>query len=81
MWKENYENVLLCGTLMETICFDDHYPAFTVSLHPDRVFKGVNVNELCHFKPSDEIWYNRFCTACTARYSNADVIFLFMYVS
>ncbi|XP_056120086.1 uncharacterized protein LOC130097313 [Rhinichthys klamathensis goyatoka] len=47
------ENVLLCGTLMETICFDDHYHAFTVRLHPDRVFKVVNVNELCSFKPFD----------------------------
>lgn len=40
------ENVLLCGTLMETLCFDDHYHAFTVRLHPDRVLKSVNVNEL-----------------------------------
>lgn len=27
------ENVLLCGTLMETICFDEHYYAFTVRLY------------------------------------------------
>ncbi|XP_026792111.1 uncharacterized protein LOC113540088 [Pangasianodon hypophthalmus] len=47
------ENVLLCGTLMETICFDDHYHAFTVRLYPDRVLKVVNVNELCYFKPFD----------------------------
>lgn len=40
------ENALLCGTLMETVCFDDHYYAFTVRLHP--VFKVVNVNELCY---------------------------------
>lgn len=31
---------------METVCFDDRYYAFTVRLHPDRVFKVVNVNEL-----------------------------------
>jgi len=47
------ENVLLCGTLMETVCFDDHYHAFTVRLHPDRVLKVVNINELCSFKPFD----------------------------
>ncbi len=40
------ENVLLCGTLMETLCFDDHYHAFTVRLHPNQVLKVVNVNEL-----------------------------------
>ncbi|KAK2845982.1 hypothetical protein Q7C36_010836 [Tachysurus vachellii] len=47
------ENVLLCGTLMETLCFDDHYHAFTVRLHPDLLLKVVNVNELCYFKPFD----------------------------
>lgn len=47
------ENVLLCGTLMETLCFDDHYHAFTVRSHPDRVLKVVNVNELFYFKPFD----------------------------
>lgn len=47
------KNVLLCGTLMETVCFDDHYHVFTVRLHPDRVFKVVNINELCSFKPFD----------------------------
>ncbi|KAI7808364.1 hypothetical protein IRJ41_002977 [Triplophysa rosa] len=47
------ENVLLLGTLMETVFFDDHYHAFTVRLHPERVLKVVNVNELCYFKPFD----------------------------
>lgn len=40
------ENVLLCGRLMETICFDDHYHAFGVRLHPDRILKVVSINEL-----------------------------------
>nr|XP_055051346.1 uncharacterized protein LOC129437202 isoform X1 [Misgurnus anguillicaudatus] len=47
------ENVLLCGTLLETVCFDDHYHSFKVRLHPDRVLKVVNVEELCYFKPFD----------------------------
>lgn len=47
------ENVLLCGTLMETVCFDEHYYAFTVRLHPEKVLTVVNVNELCYFKPFD----------------------------
>lgn len=32
------ENVRLCGTLMETLCFDDHYHAFTVRSHPSRIY-------------------------------------------
>lgn len=45
--------VLLCGTLMETICFDDHYHAFKVKLHPDRVLKLLHINDLLYFKPFD----------------------------
>ncbi|XP_041919960.1 uncharacterized protein LOC121684096 [Alosa sapidissima] len=33
------DDVLLCGQLMETICFDHHYHAFRIRLHPDRVSK------------------------------------------
>lgn len=41
--------VLLCGKLMETLCFDDHYHAFRVRLHPNMVLKVLNINELCCF--------------------------------
>ncbi|XP_045074169.1 uncharacterized protein LOC123487075 isoform X2 [Coregonus clupeaformis] len=45
--------VLLCGKLMETVCFDYHYYAFKVRMHPDRVQKVINITELCYFKPFD----------------------------
>ncbi|KAJ8274815.1 hypothetical protein COCON_G00094400 [Conger conger] len=47
------DSVLLCGKLMETMCFDDHYHAFKVRLHPDRVVKVLDINQLCYFKPFD----------------------------
>ena len=45
--------VLLCGKLMETICFDNHYHAFKVKLHPDKVPKVLHINNLFYFKPFD----------------------------
>ncbi|KAL3989131.1 hypothetical protein ACER0C_013449 [Sarotherodon galilaeus] len=45
--------VLLCGKLMETLCFDDHYHAFKVRMHPNMVLKVLNIKELCYFKPFD----------------------------
>ena len=47
------DSVLLCGKLLETVCFDDHYHAFKVRLHPDRVLKVFNINDLFYFKPFD----------------------------
>ncbi|KAK0155278.1 hypothetical protein N1851_002375 [Merluccius polli] len=47
------DSVLFCGKLMETMCFDYHYHAFRVRLHPDRVLKVLHINELCYFKPFD----------------------------
>nr|XP_024657554.1 uncharacterized protein LOC106676865 isoform X1 [Maylandia zebra] len=44
---------LLCGKLMETLCFDDHYHAFKVRMHPNMVLKVLNIKELCYFKPFD----------------------------
>lgn len=49
----NDDRVLLCGKLMETCCFDTHYHAFKVRLHPDRVEKVWDINELFYFKPYD----------------------------
>lgn len=45
--------VLLCGKLMETLCFDNHYHAFKVRLHPDNVLKVLHISELFYFKPFD----------------------------
>ncbi len=45
--------VLLCGKLMEAMCFDHHYHAFKVKLHPDRVVKVLHMNDLFYFKPFD----------------------------
>lgn len=45
--------VLFCGKLMETVCFDHHYHAFKVRLHPDRVQKVLHINDLLYFKPYD----------------------------
>lgn len=45
--------VLLCGKVMETICFDDHYHAFKVKLHPDTVLKVLHINYLFYSKPFD----------------------------
>lgn len=45
--------VLLCGKLMETMCFDDHNHAFKVKLHPDKVLKVLHINDLFYFKPFD----------------------------
>lgn len=45
------DSVLLCGKLLETICFDHHYHAFKVRLHPDRVLKVLHINKLFYFKP------------------------------
>ncbi|XP_035994789.1 uncharacterized protein LOC118563679 [Fundulus heteroclitus] len=47
------DTVLLCGKLMETVCFDAHYHAFKVRVHPDRVLKVLNIDELVYFKPFD----------------------------
>lgn len=43
--------VLLCGKLMETMCFDNH--AFKVKLHPDKVLKVLHINDLFYFKTFD----------------------------
>ena len=45
--------VLLCGKLMETVCFENHYHAFNVKLHPDKVLKVLHINDLFYFKPYD----------------------------
>ena len=47
------DTVLLCGKLMETMCFDHHYHAFKVKLHPDKVLKVLHINDLFYFKPFD----------------------------
>ncbi|XP_023199004.1 uncharacterized protein LOC111610276 isoform X1 [Xiphophorus maculatus] len=47
------DSVLLCGKLMETMCFDDHYHAFKVKLRPDNVGKVLHINDLLYFKPFD----------------------------
>ena len=47
------ENVLLCGKLMETVCFEHHYHAFKIRLHPENVRKVLHIDELCYFKPFD----------------------------
>lgn len=44
---------LLCGKLMETMCFDNHYHTFKVKLHSDNVLKVVHINDLFYFKPFD----------------------------
>ena len=47
------DSVLLCGKLLDTMCFDHHYHAFKVRLHPDRTVKALLINELFYFKPFD----------------------------
>lgn len=43
--------VMLCGKLIETMCFDNHYHAFKVKLHPDKVLKVLHIIDLFYFKP------------------------------
>lgn len=47
------DDIVFCGLLMETVCFDEHYHAFRVSLHPEGLVKVLNANELFYFKPFD----------------------------
>lgn len=47
------DDVLFCGWLMETLCFDDHFSAFMVRLHPSRLLKVLNISEIFYFKPYD----------------------------
>lgn len=39
--------------LIETTCFDDHYHAFKVKMHPERVVKVLHINDLFYFKAFD----------------------------
>ena len=50
---EKDDCVLLCGKLIETVCFENHYHAFNVKLHPDNVLKVLHINDLFYFKPYD----------------------------
>lgn len=49
----NEENVVLCGTDVETLCFDEHYQAFEIEIKPSQTLKVFNVKELLYFKPVD----------------------------
>lgn len=47
------DTVVFCGKLMETVYFDEHFYAFKVRPHPDKVSKVFTVCELCYYKPFD----------------------------
>lgn len=47
------DNVVLCGTDVETICFDEHYQAFEIEIKPTQTLKIFNIEELLYFKPVD----------------------------
>lgn len=47
------ENVVLGGTLVETLCFDEHYQAFEIVIDPSQTLKVFNIQELLYFKPAD----------------------------
>jgi hypothetical protein len=47
------EQVVLIGSSVETICFDEHFHAFKVLYKPSQAPKVFNVQELLYFKPMD----------------------------
>lgn len=47
------EQVILIGSGVETICFDEHYNAFRILLKPLQAIKVLNVHDLIYFKPLD----------------------------
>ena len=47
------EQVILIGSDVETICFDEHYHAFKVVLKPGGALNMFDVKELFYFKPVD----------------------------
>lgn len=47
------EQVVLIGSDVETICFDEHCHAFKVALKPSGMLKVFDVKELLYFKPVD----------------------------
>ena len=47
------EQVILAGSSIETICFDEHYNAFRIMLKAMQAIKVFNVQDLLYFKPLD----------------------------
>lgn len=47
------EQVVLTGSGVETICFEEHYHAFKVLLKPFQALWVFDVKELFYFKPVD----------------------------
>lgn len=47
------ETVVFYGKLMETVYFDEHFFAFKIRVHPEKMFKVFTVNELCYYRPFD----------------------------
>ena len=47
------EQVILTGSVVETICFDEHYHAFKIVFKPFQALKVLDVQELLYFKPVD----------------------------
>lgn len=47
------EQVILAGSGVETICFDENYNAFRIMLKPLQAIKVFNVQDLLYFKPLD----------------------------
>lgn len=46
------EQVVLALSGVKTICFDEHYHAFKISLRPSTV-KVLNIQDLFYYKPMD----------------------------
>lgn len=47
------EQVVLTGSGIETICFDEQYHAFKILFKPLQALKLLNIQELLYYKPMD----------------------------